>query len=92
MLRSVPKAIQGKVQKAFVAGVKSDAFAKIAKRKFFKIDIRLGAEADRRAAQVEASTAATFAELKIKGAKSPAELGLPTPANFGAWWAKNATK
>ena len=92
MLRSVPKAIQGKVQKAFVAGVNSDSFAKIAKKKFFKIDIRLGAEADRRAAQVEASTAATFAELKIKGAKSPAELGLPTPANFGTWWAKNATK
>ena len=84
--------IQEKIQKAFVAGVKSDSFAKIAKKKYFKIDIRLGAEADRRAAQVEASTAATFAELKIKGAKSPAELGLPTPANFGSWWTKNATK
>ena len=90
MLRSMPKAIQAKIQKAFVAGVNSDAFAKIAKKKYFDVDIRLGAEADRRAAQVEVSTAATFKKLNIKNAKSPAELGLPTPANFGSWWSKNA--
>jgi hypothetical protein len=70
--------------------VNSDAFAKIAKKKYFDVDIRLGAEADRRAAQVEVSTAATFKKLNIKNAKSPAELGLPTPANFGSWWSKNA--
>jgi tripartite-type tricarboxylate transporter receptor subunit TctC len=92
MLRSVPKGIQAKLQKAFVAGVKSDAFSKIAKKKFFDVDIRLGSEADRRAAQVEVSTAATFAKLKIKNAKSPADLGLPTPENFSAWWSKNAPK
>lgn len=92
MLRSVPKAIQAKIQKAFVAGVKSDTFAKIAKRKFFEIDIRTGTDADRRAAQVEASTAETFAKLKIKGAMSPASLGLPTPANFNGWWKKHGMK
>ena len=92
MLRGVPKSIQAKIQKAFVKGVKSDAFAKIAKKKYFDIDIRLGKDADRRAAQVEVSTAATFAKLKIKNAKTPAQLGLPSPANFDAWWKNNAPK
>ena len=92
MLRSVPKDIQAKIQKAFIAGVKSDTFAKIAKKKFFEIDIRTGADADRRAAQVEAATAATFAKLKIKGALSPVSLGLPAPADFDGWWKKQSMK
>jgi tripartite-type tricarboxylate transporter receptor subunit TctC len=92
LLRSVPDDIKAKVQKAFVAAVKSDTFAKVAKKKFFEIDIRTGKDADRRAAQVEAVTAATFNRLKIKGANSPSALGLPKPADFDAWWAKNGTK
>jgi len=89
MLKGVNKSIQAKVQKAFVAAVKSNTFAKVAKKKFFEIDIRLGAQANRRAAQVEVQTAATFEKLKIKGARSLKQLGLPSPANFDAWWAKN---
>ena len=90
MLKGVDKSIQAKVQKAFVAAVKSDKFAKIAKKKFFEIDIRLGAQANRRAAQVEVLTAATFEKLKIKGALSLKQLGLPKPADFDAWWAKKS--
>lgn len=92
MLKGVPKGIQAKIQKAFVAGVKSDTFAKIAKKKFFEIDIRLGAQASRRAAQVEVLTAATFEKLGIKGARSLSQLGLPKPADFDAWWTKNGSK
>lgn len=84
--RSVPKSIIGKIEKAFVAGVNSPAFAAIAKKKFFEIDIRTGKAADRRAAQVEAITAATFERLGVKGSHPASELGLPKPADFDKWW------
>ena len=84
--RSVPKPIIRKIEKAFVAGVESDAFAAIAKKKFFEIDIRTGKDADRRAAQVEAITAATFEKLGIKGSHPATELGLPKPSGFDGWW------
>jgi len=90
MLKGVPMDVQKKIQTAFVAAVKSDTFAKVAKSKFFEIDIRTGEEASRRAAQVEAQTAATFEALGIKGARTPAQLGLPKPADFDAWWAKQS--
>ena len=45
------------------------AFAAIAKKKFFEIDIRTGKAADRRAAQVESITAATFERLGVKGSQ-----------------------
>ena len=84
--RSVPKSIISKIEKAFVAGVKSPAFAAIAKKKFFEIDIRTGKAADRRAAQVESITAATFEKLGVKGSHPANELGLPKPAAFDGWW------
>jgi len=84
--RSVPKAVIGKIEKAFVAGVNSPAFAAIAKKKFFEIDIRTGKAADRRAAQVESITAATFERLGVKGSHPGSELGLPKPAGFDKWW------
>ncbi len=90
MLKGVPKDVQAKIQKAFVAAVKSDAFAKVAKQKFFDIDIRTGSDASRRAAQVEVQTAATFEKLGIKGARSLKALGLPKPENFDAWWDKQS--
>ena len=52
-------------------------------------DIRTGEAADRRAAQVEAITAATFWSVRDKigkKVKDPKELGLPDPANFDSWW------
>jgi len=84
--RSVPKEIKAKVEKAFVAAVNSPTFAAIAKKKFFEIDIRTGEAADRRAAQVEAVTAATFEKLGVKGSHPASELGLPKPADFDGWW------
>jgi tripartite-type tricarboxylate transporter receptor subunit TctC len=87
--RDTPLDILNKIRPAFVDAVKSDAFQAIAKKKFFDVDIRSGAEADRRAAQVESVTAQTFwnAQKQIgKKVKSPDQLGLPDPANFDKWW------
>ena len=87
--RGVPKDVQEKVQKAFVAAVKSEEFQKIAKRKYFQTDIRVGADADRRAAQVEAVTATTFHRVRDQIGKKvmdPKALGLPAPQDFDKWW------
>lgn len=84
--RDVPVEILKKVEAAFEEAVNSDAFKKVAEQKYFTIDFRTGADADKRAAQVEAITAATFSELGIPGAKGPSEIGLPDPADFDKWW------
>ena len=87
--RSTPKPILEKIAPAFTAAVQSDAFQAIAKKKFFDVDIRTGAAADRRAAQVESVTAQTFWNTQDqigKKVKSPEELGLPDPAGFDKWW------
>ncbi|MDH5535780.1 MAG: tripartite tricarboxylate transporter substrate binding protein [Betaproteobacteria bacterium] len=89
MLRNTPLEILQEVEKSFTAAVKSQAFAEVAKRQYFDIDIRSGEAADRRAAQLECLTAATFAELKDSIGKQPrtaAELGLPKPDEFEKWW------
>jgi tripartite-type tricarboxylate transporter receptor subunit TctC len=81
--------ILNKIEGAFANAVKSDAFQSIARKKYFDVDIRSGADADRRAAQVEAVTAQTFwnAQSQIgKELKSPQALGLPDPADFDKWW------
>ncbi len=87
--RSVPLEIIREVEKAFVAAVKSPAFAAVAKKKYFDVDIRTGADADRRAAQLETLTADTFNKVKDQIGKkvlTASELGLPTPAKFDQWW------
>ena len=87
--RNVPLEVLKEIEKAFVAAVKSPAFAEVAKQRYFDIDIRTGADADRRAAQLECVTAATFAKVQDqigKKVKSAAELGLPAPENFDKWW------
>jgi tripartite-type tricarboxylate transporter receptor subunit TctC len=87
--RSVPVEILKEIEKAFVSAVKSPAFAEVAKQRYFDIDIRTGADADRRAAQLETLTAHTFAQVKEqigKQIKTAAELGLPTPDQFDKWW------
>lgn len=89
MRRSTPIDILKQVKEAFVTAVHSDAFSKTAKDKFFTLNIRTGEAADRRCAQLEAITAATFQKYKdqIKGTvKSPEELGLPQPKDFEKWW------
>jgi tripartite-type tricarboxylate transporter receptor subunit TctC len=87
--RSVPLEILKEVEKAFIAGVNSPTFGAIAKRQYFEIDIRSGGAADRRAAELEVQTAATFWELREQIGKkiiTAKELGLPTPAEFDKWW------
>ena len=84
--RDVPVDILKKIEAAFKTAVESDAFKEVAEKQYFTIDFRTGAEADKRAAQVEAITAATFTELQIPGAKSPSEIGLPSPGEFDKWW------
>lgn len=87
--RETPVEILKEVEKAFVAAVKSPGFQEMAKQRYFDIDIRTGAAADRQAALQEVLTAATFAQVKDqlgKAPKSAEELGLPTPAGFDKWW------
>ena len=87
--RSTPTEVLEAVKTAFTAAVESNAFGDMARKKYFQIDVRTGADADRRAAQVEAVTAATFHAVQDqigKKVRSPAELGLPDPADFDKWW------
>lgn len=89
MRRDTPEDVVREVEDAFASAVASDAFQKIAKAKYFSVDVRSGEAADKRAAQLEAITAATFTKYADQiGApvKSPAELGLPEPESFETWW------
>jgi len=87
--RDTPTEILEKVKTAFIGATKSESFEKIAKAKYFDIDVRTGEAADKRAAQVEAVTATTFYNVRDqigKKVKTPEELGLPDPKNFDTWW------
>lgn len=87
--RDTPLEILEQVKDAFVAAVKSGTFAKVAESKYFDVDIRTGEAADRRAAQVECVTAATFSRVQEqigRKVRSPQELGLPEPKDFDRWW------
>ncbi len=87
--RGTPVEVLEKIKPAWIAAAKSEAFAKIAKRKYFQSDIRVGADADRRAAQLESLSAKTLKRLQKhigKKVRGPAELGLPDPKDFGSWW------
>ncbi|MEE9276599.1 MAG: tripartite tricarboxylate transporter substrate binding protein [bacterium] len=87
--RETPLEILEMIKKAWIKGVNGEGFKKIAKRKYFEIDIRTGEAADRRAALVECITASTFLKVqKMIGKKirGPKELGLPEPEDFAAWW------
>jgi tripartite-type tricarboxylate transporter receptor subunit TctC len=87
--RNVPVPVVKEIEKAFVAAVKSPGFGEMAKKRYFDIDIRVGEAADRRAAQLETITTATFNEVKDQIGKkvmTAAQLGLPTPETFDKWW------
>lgn len=84
--RDTPIEVIQAVQDAFVKAVNSPAFAEVVKKRKLFIDIKLGEEADRRAAFLEAVTASTFQRLGVPGAKTPEELGLPDPEKFEQWW------
>jgi tripartite-type tricarboxylate transporter receptor subunit TctC len=89
MRRAVPAAVQKEVTEAFVKAINSDAFKKVAKAKFFELQVLTGKAADKKAAMLEAQTADLFNRYqgqigaKVKTAK---ELGLPDPKDFDKWW------
>jgi tripartite-type tricarboxylate transporter receptor subunit TctC len=84
--RDTPIAIIRELQRAFLAAVASQRFRDMVEQRNFVIDVLVGEAADRRAAQLEVISADTFEKLNIPGARSAAELGLPEPVDFAAWW------
>ncbi len=89
MRRTVPIAIQKEITDAFVKAAKSPAFAAVCEKKFFERHILTGEAADKRAAQLEVSTAYLFNKYRsqIGGKVMTAEqLGLPAPKDFDKWW------
>ncbi len=89
MKRDTDPAILKEVEEAFVAAANSDGFRAMVDDKFFQMDIRTGAEADKTAAKLEVITVDTFNKFSDQiGAeiKTAADLGLPSPAEFESWW------
>ncbi len=89
MRRDTPTEVLEAVKEAFVAAANSEGFQDMVKAKFFQTDIRTGEAADKRAAQLETITVDTFNKFADQigtKVKSAAELGLPAPAEFEAWW------
>lgn len=84
--RNTPYEIIQQIEAGFSAAVQSDAFQQMVARRHFVADLMVGDAADRRAAELETISAATFARLHIPGARIAAELGLPDPENFARWW------
>ena len=84
--RDTPIEIIRQVEEAFLAAVNSTVFKTMAEQQRLLIDVLVGEEADRRAAELEAITATMFQELGIPGAKGPEELGLPEADTFEVWW------
>jgi len=89
MRRTVPIEIQKEITDAFVKAANSPAFTAVCETKFFERQILTGAAADKRAAQLEVSTAYLFNQYrdqvggKVMTAKA---LGLPDPKDFDKWW------
>lgn len=87
--RDVPADALQKLSDAFVAAASSDGFQEMLKSKFFQSDIKVGEEADREGALMEAITVDVFNKFQDQiGAevKSAEELGLPKPSEFDSWW------
>jgi len=89
MKRDTDPAVLAEVEEAFVAAANSEGFRQMIDDKFFALDVRTGAEADKTAAKLEVITVDTFNKFSDQiGAevKSAADLGLPSPADFESWW------
>ena len=84
--RDTPYEIIKQVEAAFIAAANSDTFKNMMAQRSFVAEVKVGDAADRRAAELETVSAATFERLKIPGAKTAAELGLPDPESFNQWW------
>ena len=85
--RDSPVEALEKIKDAFIASINSPEFEALLKKKFFFKAITVGEEADRMAALRESVTAWLLWDLKIEGVKvNPADLGIPRPEDFSAWW------
>lgn len=87
--RDTPIEIMRLIQDAFVEAANSPGFIEALERDQFQHDVKVGAEADREAASMEVVTVDLFNRFSDQiGAevRSAEELGLPTPAEFEAWW------
>ena len=84
--RDTPPEVISLVEAAFIAATESEAFRAQVAERHFAVDLLVGPEADRRAAQVETISASVFENLMIPGARTAAELGLPLPEEFDQWW------
>ena len=84
--RDTPYEIIRQVEAAFSAAVRSAGFQEMVVQRHFMAELMVGGAADRRAAELETISAATFARLNIPGAKTAEELGLPDPEDFDQWW------
>lgn len=84
--RDTPIEIIRELQRAFLSAVASATFRDVVERRNFVIDVLVGEPADRRAAELEAISADIFEALRIPGARTAEELGLPEPEDFAAWW------
>ena len=84
--RDTPIEIIRRVQAAFLAAVESEAFKELVEQQRLFIDVIVGEEADRRAAELESITATMFQELGIPGARPAEALGLPPAEEFNEWW------
>ncbi len=90
--RDTPIDIIIKLQEAFIGAVNSENFKNILSSRNFSLDLVLGDEADRRAAELEVISASTFERLAIPEARSAISLGLPSPENFSSWWPPDGYK
>ena len=84
--RDTPAEVIRQVEAAFIAATESEGFRAQVAERHFAVDLLVGPDADRRAAQVETISASVFEELMIPGARTAEELGLPQPEEFDQWW------
>ncbi|MEP3846673.1 MAG: tripartite tricarboxylate transporter substrate binding protein [Paracoccaceae bacterium] len=87
--RDLPPEVLQEIAEAFEAAATSDGFLEMLNSKFFIPDVKIGEEADREGALMEAITTEIFNKFQDQiGAevKTAEELGLPAPADFDAWW------
>lgn len=83
--RGTPEPILMKVKAAIEAGLQDPDFNAMLEKRFLKKTLLYGNDADRKAANLEVITANLFDDIGI-AKKTPAELGLPSPAEFDSWW------
>ncbi|WP_127143047.1 Bug family tripartite tricarboxylate transporter substrate binding protein [Pelagibacterium montanilacus] len=89
MRRDTPIEILREIEAAFVEATQDEAFIEMMNRNQFDIDVKVGEEADREAAQMEAVTIDLFnryADQIGSDVISAEALGMPSPEEFAEWW------